>query len=805
VPNTISVAIELEGKDAIKTLAALNKGVNKLGETGTKSFKSMDIALGSFVGNLGAQAALNAISALGGALKDTAKDALDFGKAIAEINSIAPRTAAETLALKQQLIGLSNEFGGNAQKQAKAFYNIVSAGVKGTANQLQVLEVANKAAVAGLVDIDTAARVLVSSVNSYSDSGLTAQEASDILFSTVKEGITTFEEISASFTAVTGLAATAGVKFSELGGFLGFLTQRGVPTAQAVTQIQSVISALVKITPEATKAAEELGIKGFNAATLKAEGLVPVLRRVNEATGGNVQQIGRLFPNIQALSGVLATSGQSFSQFIDSLEAVQNSAGATDAALVKIQESAAFQFEKLQNQLKNLPLAFLTNFEEPIADALKAINTFVSEQGIPLIINAVDGVIDVYKSFITISSVFDQAINASVDAVLATIETYQEAALAVNQYRQSWNQLTGDLEEVEALKKQEEQLKRNIEVTKAARTANDEAAAAEQENLNKRLASAEEFQAKLEEGRQKEAALKEQRAAEEKAQDDEKAKQQLEDAIGKETEKFNAIEELKAAQEEEKAEKEEEAKLAKELEDEEEFQKLEEALGRETAARELNRIKNIEDEKKRKAELRKLNQKAEKENKASLVRLFDAENATNSQKVAAQRETLQTLANINAGGNGALFAVSKAASLSLAGINIAEGVTKAFALGPILGPVAAGAIAAAGAIQIAKIASSKPPPKSAGSFQGGGIIPGDSPVGDRLTANVNSGEVIFNRRQQQNLFNAVNEGNLGGGGGSVTINVESATGDIPDENIDRIIDSINNRTEFGNKELRGVG
>lgn len=49
-----------------------------------------------------------------------------------------------------------------------------------------------------------------------------------------------------------------------------------------------------------------------------------------------------------------------------------------------------------------------------------------------------------------------------------------------------------------------------------------------------------------------------------------------------------------------------------------------------------------------------------------------------------------------------------------------------------------------------------------GKFAGGGIVGGHSYSGDKLIARVNSGEMILNRRQQKNLFNAINNGDLGG-------------------------------------------
>lgn len=51
-----------------------------------------------------------------------------------------------------------------------------------------------------------------------------------------------------------------------------------------------------------------------------------------------------------------------------------------------------------------------------------------------------------------------------------------------------------------------------------------------------------------------------------------------------------------------------------------------------------------------------------------------------------------------------------------------------------------------------------------GSFANGGIIQGSSNIGDMNIARVNNGEMILNSRQQSNLFKAIDENRLGGGG-----------------------------------------
>ena len=55
---------------------------------------------------------------------------------------------------------------------------------------------------------------------------------------------------------------------------------------------------------------------------------------------------------------------------------------------------------------------------------------------------------------------------------------------------------------------------------------------------------------------------------------------------------------------------------------------------------------------------------------------------------------------------------------------------------------------------------------TAGSFAQGGIIGGSSYSGDRLLANVNSGEMILNSRQQRNLFDLLDTGTMPQRGGT---------------------------------------
>jgi len=70
------------------------------------------------------------------------------------------------------------------------------------------------------------------------------------------------------------------------------------------------------------------------------------------------------------------------------------------------------------------------------------------------------------------------------------------------------------------------------------------------------------------------------------------------------------------------------------------------------------------------------------------------------------------------------------------------------------------AVAALGSVVAAAIAAAQKPKGK--KYASGGIVGGNSFYGDRVVANVNSGEMILNRSQQARLFQMANSGGMGG-------------------------------------------
>lgn len=94
--------------------------------------------------------------------------------------------------------------------------------------------------------------------------------------------------------------------------------------------------------------------------------------------------------------------------------------------------------------------------------------------------------------------------------------------------------------------------------------------------------------------------------------------------------------------------------------------------------------------------------------------------------------------------------------------------------GSTLGMINAAIMGVATAAQLAAQIAAKPVPPS---FASGGIVPGTSYSGDNVQANVNSGEMILNARQQRALWETAN-GNTNSGGVIFNIKVNNEAADV---------------------------
>jgi TP901 family phage tail tape measure protein len=294
------------------------------------------------------------------------KAAADFEKAMAEVSTLLEDTSGMD-ALGDSVKRMSVEFGQAPVDQAKALYQIISAGASDAATQMEHLEAANRLAVGGVTDVATAADGLTTVLNAYEGSGMSATDVSDILFQTMRNGKTTIGELAGSIGNVATIAAQTGVGFDQLGAAVGTLTKKGINTSQAMDAIRGVLSAVLKQSDQSVKMADELGV-AFNATALEAKGLHGFLADI-AASGATSEQLSKLFGRVEGLNAVMALGSANGAEFTEQLESMGDVAGQSEAAVAKMADTTAFKVAQATAAFETLKIEIGQRFLSAVSGA----------------------------------------------------------------------------------------------------------------------------------------------------------------------------------------------------------------------------------------------------------------------------------------------------------------------------------------------------------------------------------------------------------------------------------------------------
>ena len=288
----------------------------------------------------------------------------EFQDQMAMVSTMLADPAVHMDRFRKGIRSMSVEFGEGTGTLAKGLFDILSASVPAE-QALDVLTVSVKAAKAGMTDTAVAADAITTVLNAYSLSAEEAGSVSDLLFSIVKRGKTTFAELAPSIGNVATIANRAGVSLNELGAMIALLTRNGIKTDIAMTNVKGVISGFLKPTDDAAKLARSLGFE-LNSTTLKTEGLAGVMKKLQ---GVPPDVLAKIFPNVRGLTAVLVA----MKGLDKDVKAMGARAGATDEAFTKMTKSLSFSFA----QLKQAGIGVLSLLGEAIAEPISKAATII--------------------------------------------------------------------------------------------------------------------------------------------------------------------------------------------------------------------------------------------------------------------------------------------------------------------------------------------------------------------------------------------------------------------------------------------
>ena len=279
---------------------------------------------------------------------NTAKENfLDFETGMREIWTLVDANESQIRSYTGALLDMSARVPQEIGTLEKAMYQAISSNVE-MGDSLYVVERSAEAAVAGLTDVKTAVDITATVLNAY---GLRVRDVVDIndtLFTGVREGKTTYDELAGSLGAIIPTAATLGVELDVLVSAIAAMTRGGIDTTNAVTYLNQVLVSILNPTREAKEEAAKYGIE-LSQTALHTKGLLPFLEELKEKVGDNGESMAKMFGNVRALRGVLSLTGAQMSDFNEIMGEMESKAGATEDAYGKMVDSTSNKLETLSN------------------------------------------------------------------------------------------------------------------------------------------------------------------------------------------------------------------------------------------------------------------------------------------------------------------------------------------------------------------------------------------------------------------------------------------------------------------------
>ena len=366
----INVSIYVDAAKAIETFGKLKERTTDL----EKGFNKIEKSFNKF-GSLATKNLTVPIAAGTTAMALATKKAIDFDNGMRQVATMLPKLSKEGFgSLKQETLDFAKEIGKVPEEVIPALYNALSAGVP-RENVFDFLRTASSGAVAGVSDLTTSVDGLSSVVNAYGSEVLNVNEASDIMFATLKLGKTDFTQIANTVSNVIPVASAIGVKFHDIGAAIAVMTAQGTPTAKATTQIRQALVELNKEGSIAYETFKSITGKTFREFIEGGGNLQEALNLMSETASYNKKEVTSLFSSVEAGNAVLSLSGKNAQKFKDALEEVKNSAGATSEAFQKIDDGPARRFERIKAEVDSLIIelgnTLLPVVEEKLLPAFK--------------------------------------------------------------------------------------------------------------------------------------------------------------------------------------------------------------------------------------------------------------------------------------------------------------------------------------------------------------------------------------------------------------------------------------------------
>lgn len=256
-----------------------------------------------------------------------------YEKSLKRMQALAGVAAEDLHKVDRAITDIALTFGKSQGDISEGIYFLASSSLS-LEQAIDGARMAAKGAAVGLGEVGNLSQLILVATQAFRKDGLTATQVIDQLTKAVEVSALEADDLGGALSGVISMGSEMGVKFEEVVGLLAAMSQTGTSASEGVTQLNMVLTSLLD---EGSDAAPLLASVGMSAQQLRdsihKSGLFATLNNLFDSLGGvEATLVKRLFPEIRASRGVLNIFGNQVESSARALDAIADSAGATDEA-----------------------------------------------------------------------------------------------------------------------------------------------------------------------------------------------------------------------------------------------------------------------------------------------------------------------------------------------------------------------------------------------------------------------------------------------------------------------------------------
>ena len=306
------------------------------------------------------------------------KMAVDFNTSMEKIRNLVGVSQKQLDDWSKQILELGPKLGKSPKELADALYFITSSGIKAS-DAMDVLTTSAKASAIGLGDTQTVADAVTSAMNAYKKSNLSAADATNTLAKAVKFGKGEPEDLAKSIGRVIPIASKLRVPFNDIGASLASLTLQGLDAAEATTALRGVFIAVLH---PGTQASDALASVHLSAAKLRdvlaKQGTLAMLELLSSRFKGNVEAMGKVFPNVRGLIAAFSLTGDTAQQNAKIFEDMKSKTDLVGVGFQNLSKTDAFKLRQTMAQIQASAVKIGQSLLPIVKDLAGVISTMAS-------------------------------------------------------------------------------------------------------------------------------------------------------------------------------------------------------------------------------------------------------------------------------------------------------------------------------------------------------------------------------------------------------------------------------------------